>query len=91
MPSNPSASASTSHHGHVVLHLLAETPMTEESLRQYVCTQLGRQARFHTCDTTDLSFDDLLALLIARQKISRSAEGLRTERSRICADDTVGG
>lgn len=84
-------SAPASHHGHVVLRWLAEKPMTEEGLRQRVKDQLGRQARFHTCDKANLSFDDLLALLISRQKVSRTHEGLCTEPQRICADDTVGG
>ena len=84
-------SAPASHHGHVVLRWLAENPMTEEALRQRVNEQLGRQARFHTCDKSNLSFDDLLTLLISRQKISRNHEGFCTEPQRICADDTGGG
>ena len=73
-------------HGHVILRWLSEQAMDDASLRRRVAAELGREVRFRTCDTDDLTFDALLALLVERGKIVRDGEGWRAEMSRVCAD-----
>lgn len=74
-------------HGHVILRWLAERPMETTALRQRVVDELGADARFHTCDMTDLSFDALVVLLAERGKIVPTAEGWRSDLAQVCSGD----
>jgi probable metal-binding protein len=85
--SAPAVSPEGSTHGHVVLHWLAATPLDEAALRERVGRELGTTARFHTCDTTGLTLDALIALLAERGKIVRDGAGWRSEMDKVCKDD----
>jgi probable metal-binding protein len=73
-------------HGHVVLHWMAGAPLDETALRARVERELGPAARFHTCDTSGLTLDGLIALLAERGKIVRDGDGWRSEMAKVCSD-----
>jgi probable metal-binding protein len=81
------AGAPGSVHGHVILRWLAAQAMDLETLRTRADALLGRDARFHTCDTVDLDLDALVSLLAERGKIVRDGEGWRSDLAKVCADE----
>lgn len=82
LTNSPAASA----HGHTILRWLAAQPMSAESLHQKVSAELGSNVSFHTCDTSDLSLDALLALLAERGKLAYTGEVWTADLSKMCGD-----
>lgn len=56
-------------HAHKILNQLKVQPMTEEQLRQFVITEFGSKALFHTCKLDGMDVDALLAFFQAQQKV----------------------
>ena len=73
-------------HGHVILKWLADAPLSSAALKARVAGELGEQAQFHTCDTSGLSLEALLALLAERGKITQVGDGWQSDLSRMCND-----
>ena len=73
-------------HGHVILKWLAAAPLSNAALKTRVAGELGGKVQFHTCDTSGLSLDALLALLAERGKIARVGDGWQSDLSRMCND-----
>lgn len=84
MPLTPSPAMST--HGHTILRWLAAQPMSAELLHQKVSAELGSNVSFHTCDTSDLSLDALLALLAERGKLAYTGDVWTADLSKMCGD-----
>ena len=82
--SDPMAAKTT--HGHTILHWLAAQPMSREALQQRVDNELGAAALFHTCDSTGLTLDALLALLAGRGKIVPAGAAWTSDLSKMCGD-----
>jgi probable metal-binding protein len=73
-------------HGHEVLDLVldAPQPLTLEALEAQVGERFGRDARFHTCSASDLTFAELLDFLQLRGKLVPAGGGVAADRSQIC-------
>lgn len=74
-------------HGHTVLRWLSDTPMSAQALSARVDQEIGAAARFHTCDTGNLSLDELLNLLISRKKLTEVNGVLFSDPSKMCGHD----
>jgi probable metal-binding protein len=74
-------------HGHTILRWLSETPMSAQALGARVDREIGSAARFHTCDSTELSLVALLSLLAERGKIAEVQGVWTSDLSKMCAGD----
>lgn len=72
-------------HGHEVLGLVDGTAFTPDSLRQMVAQRWGPEARFRTCSSSGMSFDELLTFLLSREKLVLRNGCLHTNRAQICS------
>jgi probable metal-binding protein len=79
--------AGASTHGHTILRWLSESPMSAQALDARVGSEIGADARFHTCDTTELSLQGLLSLLAERGKIAETQGVWTSDLSKMCAGD----
>ncbi len=71
-------------HGHNVLNLLNETPMSKEDLHAHVVAEHGQDTRFCTCQHSDLTLDDLLEFLLSKGKLVEVNGKLATNAERVC-------
>lgn len=74
-------------HGHTIMRWLGAETLSKEALAARVDREFGSAARFHTCDTRELSLDGLLALLVDRGKVREVAAGWTADLSTMCGDD----
>lgn len=85
MSTTESTAGST--HGHTILRWLAPAPMSAAMLAARVDREIGSGAKFHTCDSADLSLTDLLALLAERGKIAETNGEWTSDLSKMCGHD----
>jgi len=73
-------------HGHEVLEMVlaAPQPPTLEALQAQVGERFGRDARFHTCSASDLTFAELIDFLHLRGKLVPAGDGVVADRGQIC-------
>ncbi len=71
-------------HGHDVMDLLRQAPLTLEQLQHEVETRFGDSARFHTCKLQDLTLTQLLSFLLEKGKVLETEHGLSLNQARIC-------
>ncbi len=73
-------------HGHEVMRMMVEAGkvFTKATLRSAIAERFGPDARFYTCSAQNMSSDELVAFLEARDKFVQEDEGFRTEAERIC-------
>jgi probable metal-binding protein len=65
--------------------LAAPGGFTRASLRAAIVERFGEQARFYACSADDMSADDLIDFLAARQKFVEHPEGaLEADPSKMC-------
>lgn len=85
-------STTTDIHGHDVLHLVHDTPggFTREALTAEVTRRWGPNARFCTCSAGGMTFDQLLAFLLARGKIVETDGRLQTIMAKVCSHGSHG-
>lgn len=72
-------------HGHEVLELLAETPMSKEELRSTLIEKFGSELMFRTCKFDAIAFDELFEFFVQRGKIVESDGVYSTMREKICS------
>ena len=75
-----------SQHGHQIVQILLDSagPMTADALRNEAARRFGAIAHYHTCGATELTFDDLLAFLLERGKITEREGKLLAHSELIC-------
>ncbi len=56
-------------HAHKILNRLKVQPMTETQLREFMATEFGNQARFHTCKLKVMDTNDLLTFFQQQSKV----------------------
>ncbi|MDG3086668.1 YecH family protein [Vibrio hannami] len=71
-------------HGHDVLDLLSETPMTKEELKAKLEEKLGSELVFRTCKFDAIAFDELFEFFVQRGKIVESDGVYSTVKAKIC-------
>ena len=71
-------------HGHAVLELLAETPLSRVQLDAALTERFGAEVRFCTCSAQDMTREELLAMLIAKGKVAEVGGVLAVDPARIC-------
>ncbi|MGA2498028.1 MAG: YecH family metal-binding protein [Tepidisphaeraceae bacterium] len=76
-------------HGHAILHLVHESsrPFTRDGLRAEVLRLYGREARFCTCSTSEMSFDELLVFLLLRGKLVERGGLIAADISQLCSGE----
>ncbi|MDV6254065.1 YecH family metal-binding protein [Vibrio sp. EA2] len=67
-------------HGHDLLNLINETPMTREELAAH----FGLDVRFDTCKLNDLDLDSLLAFLLKSDKVRELEGKFVANMARVC-------
>lgn len=74
-------------HGHAILNLLIEArePLTRDALRQIAAEEFGPDARYHTCSADSMSFDDLIAFLCRRGKVTEQGGRLIVHAEEMCS------
>jgi len=86
--------SSSSIHGHDVLDLIhsaqAESAFTPQSLQEEIVRRYGSEARFHTCSAGDMTLEQLLAFLVARNKIVQRQGRLFVQLQNVCNHDHDG-
>jgi probable metal-binding protein len=75
-------------HGHEVMRKMIESKQsyTQSALRIAIGEWFGEGARFHTCSANDMTADELIAFLAAREKFSSHDDGFRVDETQICED-----
>ena len=73
-------------HGHEVLQMMIASgeSYSVASLEAAIKTQLGINARFHTCSAQGLDAAQLVAFLQRKGKFIAEEEGFNTSESKIC-------
>ncbi len=71
-------------HGHEVLDLLTDTPLSHEELREVLGSKYGHDAQYYTCKLSGLDFDALWAFFIKAHKVTESAGKFTTNVSERC-------
>jgi probable metal-binding protein len=81
-----STTNASSIHGHEVINLIASAKpaLTRAALSSEVVRQFGREARFHTCSTTGMTLEALLAFLVSRGKVVDREGRLHVVLSNVC-------
>ncbi len=79
-------------HGHEILHLVHESsqPFTRDGLRAEVLRLYGPAARFCTCSTSAMSFDELLVFLLLRGKLVERGGLIAADISQLCSGESHG-
>jgi probable metal-binding protein len=74
-------------HGHEVMHFMLEQggSFTRESLLKAVTGRFGADARFFTCSADDMTAEQLIDFLAAKDKFVEQENGFNTQPTRICA------
>lgn len=57
-------------HGHKVLELLSQQPLTRDELKVTLLDTYGEDVLFHTCKSDGLDFDTLFDFFIEREKVA---------------------
>lgn len=73
-------------HGHQVMEMMAGSgkTYTKQTLKAEIATNFGENARFHTCMSSDLSADQLIAFLASKGKFIESTEGISMQEDSLC-------
>ncbi len=77
-------------HGHEVMEMMmaSEKGFTKSSLKKAIYQKFGEAARFHTCSAENMTADELIEFLEAREKFVDAGEdaeqGFTTDPSKIC-------
>ncbi len=76
-------------HGHTVLNHILDLGGSESltTLRNWVQTSHGLDARYHTCSVRDLTYEGLLQLLLERNKIEVTGDRIRVIADYVCSHD----
>ncbi|MFI5380782.1 MAG: YecH family metal-binding protein [Tepidisphaerales bacterium] len=76
-------------HGHAILHMVhdAPRPFTRDALRAEVLHRYGSDARFCTCSSSEMSFDELLVFLLLRGKLVEQGGLIGADISQLCSGD----
>ncbi|OIQ24368.1 YecH family metal-binding protein [uncultured Vibrio sp.] len=72
-------------HAHAVLNLLREQPMTEETLRDVVNKEYGRDVTFRTCSRNGFELDALLEFFKEKQKVTVEQGVWQLNAERVCS------
>ena len=73
-------------HGHEVMKMMIDAGQvyTKDTLRAAIAERFGAEARFYTCSAGNMTAEELIAFLAARDKFLDEGEGFKTEPDRIC-------
>ena len=76
-------------HGHRVLEILegSDNPLSIEQLREVVVDRYGEDARFHTCSSQSMPFEELLVFLSDRNKVFEVNGRIDAAPNRSCHDE----
>ena len=78
---------SNSVHGHEVMHFMLEKEgeaFSKESLKVAIDARFGADARFHTCSAEDMTAEQLINFLSAKEKFVENGSGFNTQADKIC-------
>ncbi len=77
-------------HGHAIIHMVhdAPRPFTRDGLRAEVLRRFGAEARFCTCSSSDMSFDELLVFLLLRGKLVEQGGLIAADISQLCSGES---
>ena len=73
-------------HGHEVLHFMLENEggFSKESLREAIIARFGADTRFHTCSAEEMTAEQLIEFLSAKEKFVETGSGFNTQAEKIC-------
>ncbi|HEY3321984.1 MAG TPA: YecH family metal-binding protein [Planctomycetota bacterium] len=78
-------------HGHNILRLVHKSgALSRTALRGEVERQFGKEARFCTCSTENMTIDELVGFLLERGKLIETGGKLQADISQMCGDDEHG-
>ena len=73
-------------HGHEVLQMMISSgeSYTVATVEAAIIDRFGKEVRFHTCSSENLSAAELVAFLQKKGKFIAAEEGFNTHESKIC-------
>ncbi len=74
-------------HGHKVLDLLTDNPLSCDDLRGLLASKYGDDAQYFTCQLSGLDFDALWAFFVKANKVTESAGKYTTNLTQRCDHD----
>lgn len=78
---------SNSVHGHEVLNLMLEMGggFSKESLKDAIVARFGADTRYYTCSAQNMTAEELINFLSAREKFVETGTGFNTRPEKICS------
>lgn len=77
---------SESIHGHKVMEMMATAgkTYTKQALQAEIAAQFGEDARFHTCNDSELTAEALINFLSEKGKLLETEEGVSMPKGNLC-------
>lgn len=77
---------SNSVHGHEVLNFMLETEggFSRESLKDAIIARFGVDTRYHTCSAQEMTAEELIDFLSAKEKFIETEKGFNIDPQKIC-------
>jgi len=78
---------SNSVHGHEILHFMLELGggFTKESLKEAIIARFGADTRYHTCSAQEMTAEELIDFLSAKEKFIETGDGFNTQVEKVCS------